>query len=167
MLTSHFIELHRSFLKENFSNDSSLPSDDVGFQRTLTLEVIAGPSQGLIHSIQSTSTSILPLTLGRVPPGDLLFKDSEISGKHAMINWNLDKLKWELIDMGSLNGTLVNSKVINHPDTRNRNWSSPVELTSGDLITLGTPSQIHVQIESHAERNTPFGVGIASDPMTM
>lgn len=56
----------------------------------LTLEVITGPSCGLRCSVQSTIPSKLPLTLGRVSPSDLLIKDSEVSGKHALINWNLD-----------------------------------------------------------------------------
>lgn len=36
----------------------------------------------------STDTSKLPLTLGRVPPSEVVLKDSEVSGKHAMIKWN-------------------------------------------------------------------------------
>jgi protein phosphatase len=56
----------------------------------LTLEVISGPSRGLCCSVQSINTSKLPLTLGRVSPSDLVLKDSEVSGKHAMINWNLN-----------------------------------------------------------------------------
>lgn len=56
----------------------------------LTLEVISGPSCGLRYSVQSTNPSSLPLTLGRVPPSDLLIKDSEVSGKHALIKWNMD-----------------------------------------------------------------------------
>ena len=54
----------------------------------LTLEVISGPSQGERYFIESSNSRKLPLTLGRVPPSDLLMKDSEVSGKHAMINWN-------------------------------------------------------------------------------
>lgn len=53
------------------------------------MEVIAGPSTGLRYSVLSTNTSRLPLTLGRVSPSDLILKDSEVSGKHAMVNWNL------------------------------------------------------------------------------
>lgn len=53
----------------------------------LDLEVIAGPSHGISCSRQSTSSTI-PITLGRVPPSDLVLKDSEVSGKHARINWN-------------------------------------------------------------------------------
>lgn len=56
----------------------------------LTLEVTSGPSLGVRCSAQSTNTSRLPLTLGRVSPSDLVLKDSEVSGKHAMINWNLN-----------------------------------------------------------------------------
>lgn len=54
----------------------------------LILEVISGPSQGLRYSINSTDSSRLPLSIGRVAPSDLLVKDLEVSGKHASINWN-------------------------------------------------------------------------------
>lgn len=56
----------------------------------LTLEVIAGPARGSCCSRQSKDTDMLPLTLGRVSPCDLLLKDSEVSGKHALIDWNMN-----------------------------------------------------------------------------
>ena len=71
---------------KNMSSYLSVRSAD----SCLTLEVLSGPSHGLRCSVRSTNTSRLPLTLGRVPPSDLLLKDSEVSGKHAMINWNLN-----------------------------------------------------------------------------
>ncbi|KAL9389837.1 hypothetical protein Peur_018442 [Populus x canadensis] len=129
----------------------------------LSLEVISGPSRGLRCSVQSISG---PLTLGRVS-SDLLLKDSEVSGKHAMINWNADKNKWELVDMGSLNGTLLNSQLISHPDSGSRLWGDPVELSNGDIITLGTTSNVHVHVTSKFESQTPFSVGMASDPMSL
>ncbi|XP_034911427.1 protein phosphatase 2C 70 [Populus alba] len=132
----------------------------------LSLEVISGPSRGLRCSVQSISASRLPLTLGRVS-SDLLLKDSEVSGKHAMINWNADKNKWELVDMGSLNGTLLNSQLISHPDSGSRLWGDPVELSNGDIITLGTTSNVHVHVTSKLESQTPFSVGMASDPMAL
>ncbi|XP_043693743.1 protein phosphatase 2C 70-like isoform X2 [Telopea speciosissima] len=169
------------------SYHGSLPKA-IRYQRSsLTLEVISGPSRGLRCSLQSTNTSRLPLTLGRVPPSEMLLNDSEISGKHAMINWNLNTLKWELVDMGSLNGTLLNSQAIHHADSGGRQWSEPIELANGDIITLGTSSRIFmlagvdggggvanfqewglgkVQI-AHAENQIPFGVGMASDPMAL
>lgn len=66
-----------------------------GAGSSLALEVISGPSRGLRCTIQSTNTSGLPLTLGRVQPSDLLLKDSEVSGKHARINWNLKVRFWK------------------------------------------------------------------------
>lgn len=141
---------------------------DILDQRScLTLEVISGPSRGLSCSVQSINTSRLPLTLGRVSPSDLLLKDTEVSGKHAMINWNLNKMKWELVDMGSLNGTLLNSQPINHPDTGSRHWGDPIELASGDIITLGTTSKLYVDIKTQTGGQIPFRVGVASDPMAL
>ncbi|ESW29154.1 hypothetical protein PHAVU_002G047600 [Phaseolus vulgaris] len=154
----------------NIRNDrlQDLVQWNISDQRScLTLEVINGPSRGLRCSVQSTNSSRLPLTLGRVSPSDLLIKDSEVSGKHAMIKWNLDKMKWELVDMGSLNGTLLNSKPINHPDTESRNWGNPMSLANGDIITLGTTSKVMVHIASQTQHHIPFGVGMASDPMAM
>ncbi|KAK7366522.1 hypothetical protein VNO80_08515 [Phaseolus coccineus] len=154
----------------NFRNDrlQDLVQWNISDQRScLTLEVINGPSRGLRCSVQSINSSRLPLTLGRVSPSDLLIKDSEVSGKHAMIKWNLDKMKWELVDMGSLNGTLLNSKPINHPDTESRNWGNPMSLANGDIITLGTTSKVMVHIALPTQHHIPFGVGMASDPMAM
>ncbi|KAJ1384334.1 SMAD/FHA domain superfamily [Sesbania bispinosa] len=154
----------------NFQNDrlQDFVQRDISDQRScLTLEVISGPSRGLRCSVQSTNPSRLPLTLGRVSPSDLLIKDSEVSGKHALIKWNLDKMKWELVDMGSLNGTLLNSKPINHPDTESRHWGDPMNLANGDIITLGTTSKVIVHITSQNQHHIPFGVGMASDPMAL
>lgn len=144
-----------------------LPKAIADQRSCLSLEVVSGPSRGIRCSVQSANASRLPLTLGRVSPSDVLLKDSEVSGKHALINWNPNKLKWELVDMGSLNGTLLNSQPINHPDSGSRHWGKPMELTSGDIITLGTTSGIHVQITSETVSQIPFGVGVASDPMAL
>lgn len=162
--------------EQNYDTASVLADDryrvsvpkDIPDQRScsLTLEVISGPSCGLRCTLQSANTSRLPFTLGRVPPSDLLLKDSEVSGKHAMINWNLNKLKWELVDMGSLNGTLLNSQAVHYADS-GRRWSEPVELSTGDIITVGTTSNIVVQILQNADGRIPLGIGMASDPMAL
>ncbi|KAI3510921.1 hypothetical protein L1887_18060 [Cichorium endivia] len=78
-------------LSNKSDNDSSRPfiSKPTADQRSiLTLEVISGPSCGARYSIQSTNKSKLPSTLGRVSPSDVLVTDSEVSGKHAKINWD-------------------------------------------------------------------------------
>jgi pSer/pThr/pTyr-binding forkhead associated (FHA) protein len=56
----------------------------------------------------------------------------------------LQALKWELVDMGSLNGTFLNSQPVNHPDVGSRRWSEPAELKDGDIITLGSSSKVSV-----------------------
>lgn len=56
--------------------------------------------------------------------------------------------------MGSLNGTLLNSKAVHHPDSGSRTWGEPKELVSGDVITLGTTSQISVSSIVVISRNT-------------
>lgn len=48
--------------------------------------------------------------------------------------------------MGSLNGTLLNSQPINHFDSGSRHWGKPVEIASGDIITLGTTSKVYVSL---------------------
>lgn len=170
-----WLEENKSARKEGHKHESSSPSfsyqesvsKDNSYQRnSLILEVVSGPSCGLRCSLQSTDTSRLPLTLGRVSPSDIVLKDGEVSGKHAMINWNLIKFKWELVDMGSLNGTLLNSLSVQNLDSGSRHWSEPIELSNGDIITLGTTSRIKVQITC-AENRIPFGVGMASDPMAV
>ncbi|KAF3791667.1 phosphatase 2C 70 protein [Nymphaea thermarum] len=148
--------------------DQSASMKDVTVLRSgITLEVISGPSRGLRCSLQSSDSSKLPLTIGRVPPSDLLLGDSEVSGKHARINWNSSKSKWELLDMGSLNGTLLNSLAINLPDSESRHWSEPVGLANGDVITFGTTSKLLVHISESNAQPVPFGIGMASDPMSM
>ncbi|XP_015888017.3 protein phosphatase 2C 70 [Ziziphus jujuba] len=155
-------------LSSEYDKSKVFGAKDIPGQRSsLTLEVISGPCRGLRFSVHSTSTSKLPVTFGRVSPSDILLKDSEVSGKHALINWNLNNLKWELVDMGSLNGTLLNSQPINHPDSGSRHWGDPVEIANGDIITLGTTSKVAVHITSRTECQVPFGVGVASDPMAL
>jgi protein phosphatase len=46
--------------------------------------------------------------------------------------------KWEITDLGSLNGTHLNSIAIHHPDIGSRNYGSAIALRSGDVITFGT-----------------------------
>ncbi|KAK1643142.1 hypothetical protein QYE76_060947 [Lolium multiflorum] len=146
------------------NNNGGIPVKDITVGSHLALEVIAGPSHGINRYLQSDNTSMLPMTLGRVPQSDLVLKDSEVSGKHAQINWNAHALKWELVDMGSLNGTFLNSQPVNHPDVGSRRWSEPAELKDGDIITLGSSSKVSVQI-SLQNQQVPVGVGMASDAM--
>eukprot|EP00249_Psilotum_nudum_P007983 c20958_g1_i1 orf=260-1096(+) len=142
----------------------------------LVLEVISGPSAGLRTSQQSLHSSSLSLTVGRVAQNDLVLSDPEVSGMHAFITWNPQNSTWELVDVGSLNGTLVNCQpvsAIQSSHTTTRQHGNPVGLANGDIITLGSTSQVLVQISSDSNgfhfpiTSTPFGVGTASDAMTI
>ncbi|MED6157147.1 hypothetical protein PIB30_020648 [Stylosanthes scabra] len=164
---AQFVETQKHS-RPNVENDRLKVQGDISDQRScLMLEVNDGPSRGIRCSIQSSNASRLPLTLGRVSPSDLLLNDSEVSGKHAQINWNLDKMKWELVDMGSLNGTQLNSQPIHNAKTGSRRCSDPVDLANGDIITLGTTSKAIVHITNQNQQHIPFGVGMASDPMAL
>jgi protein phosphatase len=55
--------------------------------------------------------------------------------------------KWELVDMGSLNGTLVNSIPAGAAHKANstvRQRGHPIALANGDTITLGSSSSVLV-----------------------
>ncbi|KAH9322225.1 hypothetical protein KI387_016864, partial [Taxus chinensis] len=139
---------------------------------TLILEVISGPSSGVLISQQPEGISDLSLRIGRVPQNDLVVNDPEVSGKHALVNWNSQNSKWELVDMGSLNGTLLNSQPVSAQESSLRRRSGPVQLASGDIVTLGSTSKVFVKIVDSNDSqcsiySAPFGVGIASNPMTL
>lgn len=112
---------------------------------TLTLEVISGPSSGVHISQEPEGMCNLSLRIGRVPQNDLVVNDPEVSGKHALVNWNSKNSKWELVDLGSLNGTLLNSQPVSSQDSNLRQRSSPVQLASGDIVTLGLTSKVLVK----------------------
>eukprot|EP00252_Welwitschia_mirabilis_P000218 TRINITY_DN10203_c0_g1_i1.p1 TRINITY_DN10203_c0_g1~~TRINITY_DN10203_c0_g1_i1.p1 ORF type:complete len:540 (+),score=106.85 TRINITY_DN10203_c0_g1_i1:254-1873(+) len=157
--------------------DHALPESVKAFPQcsALTLEVISGPSLGRRLSKHATHNSDLSVRIGRVMQNDLVLNDPEVSGKHALVYWNSKEYQWELVDTGSLNGTFLNSKLISNPDATQRQRSIPIILSNGDVITLGSSSQIFVQIsEQDVSNATNFstypisiGIGIASDPMSI
>ncbi|XVE66043.1 hypothetical protein DITRI_Ditri08aG0049700 [Diplodiscus trichospermus] len=131
------------FASPHLSQANSTANDLFCMGDSLVVEVIPDPSEDILL----TCTSRLPLTFGRVSPSDLLLKDSEVSGKQEMIDWN--------------------SNPINHPDSGSRHWGYPTELVSGDTITLGTTSNIYVHISSQNDFLVPFGVGMTSNLMSL
>jgi len=65
------------------------------------------------------------LTLGRVPPNDIVVSHPKVSRNHAMIRM-LQSGEYYLIDIGSTNGTLLNEKRI----------VVPMLLKDGDVVTI-------------------------------
>jgi protein phosphatase len=80
-------------------------------ESSLALEVIAGPCHGICCSRQSTSPT-LPIILGRVPPSDLVLKDSEVSGKHARISWNVKVCCSGILDLCIVQEYIMNQKYV-------------------------------------------------------
>jgi hypothetical protein len=67
------------------------------------------------------------LVIGRLPECDLAVADPNVSRHHAELRRGADG-SWEVVDLGSTNGTKVNGQRI----------GSPHQLQNGDEITLGS-----------------------------
>jgi hypothetical protein len=67
-----------------------------------------------------------PLLIGRRPDCDIALRDDSVSGHHAQIAWGGES--WQIEDLGSTNGTLVNGQ----------RATRSVALRSGDVIQAGS-----------------------------
>ena len=64
---------------------------------------------------------------------------------------HIQSLVWELVDLGSLNGTHVNNESVPFDRSRGeakRKHSIPIGLETGDILLLGSTSQILVSYSS-------------------
>lgn len=139
---------------------------------TLSLEVIAGPAAGtrLTRKAEGDLDAGPSVSVGRVKANDLPLNDSEVSSRHALISWNYRGCRWELADRGSLNGTLLNDRLLTLPShqegpaqperdgegkaewapearegsTERPGTAQAVPLSDGDIITCGQSSRILV-----------------------
>ncbi len=90
-----------------------------------SLFVIRGRDSGQHFELLSVST-----TLGRESTNQIQLHDTEVSRHHARLDRGADG-NWMLVDLGSSNGSFVNSgRIVTHP------------LTSGDRIQLGSTLMI-------------------------
>jgi len=86
-----------------------------------TVEVRQGP-----RSLQGQKLAVTgPLVVGRAPGADILVPGEFVSGRHARFLPSEERLILE--DLGSTNGTRVNSQEIR----------TPVELSDGDAVQIG------------------------------
>ncbi|RID81307.1 hypothetical protein BRARA_A03896, partial [Brassica rapa] len=101
----------------------------------LKLAFVQGPRDGESLEYKPGST----IRIGRVVRGnEIAIKDAGISTKHLRIV--SDSENWIIHDLGSSNGTILNSDTLD-PDT-------PVNLRNGDVIKLGEYTSIVVSFES-------------------
>ena len=92
-----------------------------------------GPNRGERFLLDSPDTSI-----GRSSESDVVLDDVTVSRKHANIRRTGER--FELIDLGSLNGTYVNNNSI-----------ARATLTSGDEIQFG---KFHMLFVQNSKRNS-------------
>ncbi|KAF3528141.1 hypothetical protein DY000_02044048 [Brassica cretica] len=101
----------------------------------LKLAFVQGPRDGESLEYKPGST----IRIGRVVRGnEIAIKDAGISTKHLRIV--SDSENWIIHDLGSSNGTILNSETLD-PDT-------PVNLGGGDVIKLGEYTSIVVNFET-------------------
>lgn len=81
------------------------------------------------------------VTVGRRSSNSVCLSDTGISGNHFQIQFSEADRCWQLVDLGSLNGTTVNRIMISVPENSK---SSPYGLTSGDKILVGERTVIRV-----------------------
>lgn len=66
------------------------------------LGVQAGPQVGEEVPIRARTVRI-----GRGPSNDILLDDDSVSGSHARLDWDVNSKAWRVTDLGSTNGTYV------------------------------------------------------------
>lgn len=81
------------------------------------------------------------VTVGRRTSNVVCLSDTGISGSHFQIQFSEADRCWQVVDMGSLNGTTVNRIMISVPE---HSQSTPYGLSSGDKILVGERTVIRV-----------------------
>lgn len=81
------------------------------------------------------------VTVGRRTSNVVCLSDTGISGNHFQIQFSEADKCWQVVDLGSLNGTTVNRIMISVPE---HSQSSPYSLSSGDKILVGERTVIRV-----------------------
>ena len=104
---------------ESGASDSSAPGVDGLPEGSALLVVKRGPNAGSRFLLDQPTT-----TAGRHPDSDIFLDDVTVSRRHAEFRKNDDQ--FEVVDVGSLNGTYVS-----------REPKNSSELSNGDEIQIG------------------------------
>ena len=160
-------------IEESESDDDSIDphmrqSMDIGVRLALKLDVIAGPR---VKTSYVTGEDTTEMHIGRAPDNDLVIPDGEVSGKHAHVSWSSLQRCWQIVDLGSLNGTSLNGESIS---TAGRVRGEEYRLCSDDIITLGTLTKLKVSVfpremlpENAFDRSLSLSLGPGSLPRSL
>lgn len=158
-------------------NDNSDVDDDMSQMRTssdvdvrlaLKLDVIAGPRMKTSYVTGEDTTE---MSVGRLPVNDLVIPDGEVSGRHVEISWSSIQRCWQIVDLGSLNGTQLNGETISGAS---REKGEQYRLCTDDIILLGTITKLKVSVfpremlpENSSDRNLSLSLGPGSLPRSL
>ena len=109
--------------KKRTTDVVSIDQDPFGTPFVLALAVVSGPDRHAMHRITQGETVV-----GRSPEVDFVLEDQLVSDRHisVRVTGNL----FSLVDLGSTNGTLLNSQVVTE--------GTRVRLKNFDEIELGS-----------------------------
>ncbi|XP_022761123.1 FHA domain-containing protein At4g14490-like [Durio zibethinus] len=115
----------------------------------ITLVMVQGPRKGETIGFQPGSA----ILIGRITRGNNVpIKDAGISSKHLTIESGSGK--WVLLDLGSSNGTTLNSNMLPA--------KTPFDLHDGDTLKLGETTSILIKIEGRGGGGEEVAVAVES-----
>ena len=125
--------------RSRLQNQGAVPPGDPRERpkETIALEFVKGPFKGTRFENPNNLPS---LKIGRVKPGNQIHvKDDAVSQKHAHIFWNASTNRWEIVDLGSSNGTYVDDVELDeHSEAR--------ALKDGSTIKIGNQTTVRARI---------------------
>ncbi len=143
-------------------------SSDVDVRLALKLDVIAGPRMKTSYVTGEETTE---MSIGRLPDNNLVIPDGEVSGRHVEISWSSLQRCWQIVDLGSLNGTQLNGETISG---MNRERGEQYRLCTDDIILLGTVTKLKVSVfpremlpENSFDRSLSLSLGPGSLPRSL
>lgn len=96
------------------------------------------------------------LSIGRLPQCDLVVHEPSVSQRHAELRWEGSSRRCFVHDMGSTNGTYVNTTLIHGEE---------VELQDGDTVCFGDAQFMYLTAETLHAQLSASGGRSASDLM--
>ncbi len=113
----------RAATMDHLRHSAAQDDPSIGFDRRMAREVF------LELRKKPTSPARRPITLGRIHTCDVILPDHSVSNEHAAFRKHPQSDVYQLVDMGSHNGTWLGDQPLVP--------RQPVALRSGQLITFG------------------------------